>query len=537
MMKAFYKAKLIHKLFFGYILLIGLTIAIGSVGLLVMRTVERDFFIATTQSIPGINLLRDLNNASLRLVSVTSESPLLLNNIKRAGLSRAQETVQIKYIKEKVIKAQDVYLLALKHYKTFAEQDSHLSQQAQSIEKISTELINENQKLFDLFSKPDVSADAILGGKEKIDSIENTLLDKLNANVKLAISNLNTQTDVVSKSITSAEQHIITLTLLSILFGLLLSWVIGHAITDQETIKENMQKEYQKKLALSERQAGMADLATDIVHNIGNVLNSVNVSAALLKQKAQQSEVLKFYQNINRLLHEHENDLGEFISNDSRGKLFPQYLKVLAESLNAENTVLLEEICRLDKNVAHIIGIVSTQQSLTSSNGVSQSTDIAELIEDSLKIFIQTKRCSNVEIIRQFNTIKPVVIDRIKLLQIITNLIKNALDALTMSDREKKQLTLSIKEKDDHHFTIRIMDNGVGIPSENITKIFTHGFTTKKNGHGFGLHTSANYASEMGGSLKAESDGDGKGSLFTLVLPYLATGCIGQSAALQNETK
>ena len=66
---------------------------------------------------------------------------------------------------------------------------------------------------------------------------------------------------------------------------------------------------------------------------------------------------------------------------------------------------------------------------------------------------------------------------------------------------------------------ISVADNGIGIPAENLTRIFAHGFTTRKHGHGFGLHSSALAASEMGGALRVQSDGHGCGATFTIELP------------------
>ena len=66
---------------------------------------------------------------------------------------------------------------------------------------------------------------------------------------------------------------------------------------------------------------------------------------------------------------------------------------------------------------------------------------------------------------------------------------------------------------------ISYIDNGIGIPADNLTRIFGHGFTTRKEGHGFGLHSGALAAKELGGALTVESDGPGKGATFTLEFP------------------
>ena len=106
------------------------------------------------------------------------------------------------------------------------------------------------------------------------------------------------------------------------------------------------------------------------------------------------------------------------------------------------------------------------------------------------------------------------------MLQILVNLITNARQA--MKECPKKILTLGIQATIGATARISIQDTGCGIAPENMTRVFAHGFTTKKNGHGFGLHSSALAAREMKGSLTVHSDGPGHGAIFTLELP-LAT--------------
>jgi signal transduction histidine kinase len=81
-----------------------------------------------------------------------------------------------------------------------------------------------------------------------------------------------------------------------------------------------------------------------------------------------------------------------------------------------------------------------------------------------------------------------------------------------------KQITLRITHENSR-MKIAVIDNGIGIPKENMDRIFGHGFTTRKDGHGFGLHSGALTAQELGGTLTVFSEGSGRGSKFTLELP------------------
>lgn len=113
----------------------------------------------------------------------------------------------------------------------------------------------------------------------------------------------------------------------------------------------------------------------------------------------------------------------------------------------------------------------------------------------------------------------PVTIDKHRVLQILINLIRNAKHAMDATGREDKMLVLRTAPSVAGRVQIIVQDNGVGISSENLMKIFHHGFTTKKDGHGFGLHSSINAAREMHGDLRVHSNGLGAGAVFTLELP------------------
>jgi len=124
-----------------------------------------------------------------------------------------------------------------------------------------------------------------------------------------------------------------------------------------------------------------------------------------------------------------------------------------------------------------------------------------------------------VRVIREYDKDLPeIVVDKHKLRQILVNLICNAKNACDESVRAEKVLTVRVAHPQGR-LQISVSDNGVGIAQENLTRIFNHGFTTRKDGHGFGLHSGALAAKEMGGALLAESDGPGKGARFTVDFP------------------
>ncbi|MFA6289770.1 MAG: PAS domain S-box protein [Opitutaceae bacterium] len=272
-----------------------------------------------------------------------------------------------------------------------------------------------------------------------------------------------------------------------------------------------------KRLLDVSRQAGMAEVATGVLHNVGNVLNSVNVSATLVADQVRRSKVPNVGK-LSDLLHQHRADLGGYLTTDPKGKIIPAYLVTLAAELSKEQATIIAELDSLHKNIGHIKDIVAMQQSYAKTSGVVETVSIPDLIEDALRMNAGSLARHDVDVAREYLARPVVTLEKNKALQILVNLVRNAKYACDESGRIDKLLTIRITA-DDHDVSIAVIDNGVGIPSGNLNQIFAHGFTTRKHGHGFGLHSGALAAKELGGSLTAHSDGPGLGATFILRLP------------------
>jgi len=271
-----------------------------------------------------------------------------------------------------------------------------------------------------------------------------------------------------------------------------------------------------KELVRASRQAGMAEVATNVLHNVGNVLNSLNVSANLIADKARgvKGESLA---RVAALLQSNAAALGTFMTEDERGKRVPEFLGQLATHLLTTQRSLLTELESLSRNIEHIKDIVATQQAYAKRCGVTERVAVASLVEDSLAMNRGAFVRHGVTLVRKFEAVPEITVDKHKVLQILVNLITNARQA--MKDRPEKRLTLGIQATTEGSVRISVRDTGCGIAPENMTRVFAHGFTTKTDGHGFGLHSSALAAMEMKGSLTVQSDGPGQGATFTLELP------------------
>jgi signal transduction histidine kinase len=274
----------------------------------------------------------------------------------------------------------------------------------------------------------------------------------------------------------------------------------------------------QEKLFQASRLAGMAEVATGVLHNIGNVLNSVNVSAGLVVEKLRRSKAPKLVKAA-ALLTDNKTNLSDYLMKDANGQQLPHYLCKLGEFFVAENAEILSEVDQLSRNIEHIKEVVAMQQSYAKVSGVFENLAAHGLVEDAIAMNIGAFERHGVELDRQYAKVPLVRVDRHKVLQILINLIRNAKYALDDIERVDKKITISISAPNDRFVHIVVSDNGIGIPPENLTRIFAHGFTTRKGGHGFGLHSGANAARSMGGGISVASAGIGQGATFTLELP------------------
>jgi len=274
----------------------------------------------------------------------------------------------------------------------------------------------------------------------------------------------------------------------------------------------------QSSLVEMSRAAGMAEVATGVLHNVGNVLNSVNVSCNLIMNQVRDSRVTNITKLADLMAAQSKDHLGQFLTEDSRGRQIPTYLISLSPVLKEEQQLILKETEALHQRIEHIKEIVTMQQTYGRVSGVLETIGPDQLMEDALKLNTEALVRHKVTIHRQYREVPSITVDKHKVLQILLNLINNAKYACTKM-AEGKIITLRIFPSGSDRLSMQISDNGVGIPPENLIRIFQHGFTTRKTGHGFGLHSGAIAAKELGGSLTAQSDGLGLGATVTLKLP------------------
>ncbi|WP_207284020.1 sensor histidine kinase [Pseudomonas sp. FW300-N2F2] len=320
----------------------------------------------------------------------------------------------------------------------------------------------------------------------------------------------------------------------SVITAILLVRLVPAALkipSPQQLAKVNEElREAQAELVTTARRAGMAEIATNVLHNVGNVLNSVNVSAQVLYEKVHTSKgpgVAKVVQ----LMKEHPDDLGDFISSDPKGRALPDYLDKLADALAVEQQGMIAELAQLTRRIDHIKEIVATQQSYAGNASVLEPGSLRELVEDVVRICDVSLARHHISLIKEFSDIPQMPLDKHRVLQILVNLINNAKQALDAGVNRPPRIILRLKVVDDGRVRVEVEDNGEGIAQDNLARVFEHGFTTRVDGHGFGLHSCILAAHEMGGDLTAQSAGPGRGALFILELPLVLTPAPSQRTA------
>jgi PAS domain S-box-containing protein len=306
-------------------------------------------------------------------------------------------------------------------------------------------------------------------------------------------------------------------------------------ITRQKEDAEQLDK-LNRKLIDTSRQAGMAEVATGVLHNVGNVLNSVSVAATVVGERLRRSKLANLRRAAS-LLREQDGHLADFLTADPKGKVLPAYLCTMTDQLADEQAKMVTKMESVAQHIEHIKEIVAMQQSYAKVSGAYENLSATELVEDALRINLAAFDRHGIELVREFKPNLPTVcVDRHKVLQILINVLRNAKYAMEGLDRNAKRLVIRVDTASPGKVTISVQDNGIGISEDHLTKIFGHGFTTKKDGHGFGLHSGANAAKEMGGSLSARSEGPGKGAEFMLELPTTAVARQEERPATQATT-
>lgn len=276
-----------------------------------------------------------------------------------------------------------------------------------------------------------------------------------------------------------------------------------------------------KLLVAASRRAGMSDIATGALHNVGNVLNSINVSADLATERLRKLR-LGGITKTTALLRE-VTDGDSTFAKDTKGAKALAYLEHLATHLESEREALADEMSRLREHLTHVKSVISKQQAYAIGVDMSELCGVDRLVDDAIVLTRESLNRHDIRLIREIDSLPEACLDRHKVLQILINLLSNAKQAVCAMNPPEKWIVVRARAVDEAHFYLEVRDNGTGVRAEDRDRLFTHGFTTKAGGHGFGLHMSALTARELGGLLELIDEATGeRGAIFRLTLPFAA---------------
>jgi signal transduction histidine kinase len=308
-------------------------------------------------------------------------------------------------------------------------------------------------------------------------------------------------------------------------------FLLGFTFTDELRKRERLNAELEERVASRSRElevaqrqlvesahlTGRAEVAVSVLHNVGNVLNSLNINAHLTVENLKKLPLNRITRT-SQLLAQHREEPG-WLREDPRGKIIPGFLAELGQELERQRESLVAHQGEMLEHVEHIKQIIAVQNTYAGQLRLVEQAHLPELIELALRINQGALERHAVAVERHFDALPEVQVEKHKVLQILVNLIANAHKALGEGREAGRRLIVRLGWGAPGHWRIQVEDNGIGIAPENLEKLFFFGFTTRKDGHGIGLHSCALAAQEMGGTLVAHSQGLGQGACFTLEVP------------------
>jgi len=288
-------------------------------------------------------------------------------------------------------------------------------------------------------------------------------------------------------------------------------------ITERKRAEQELERAQEEALRHA-RAAGRAEFATAILHNIGNVLNSVNVNAAQIRQIIKRFRLSHLARALN-MIQERGEAAADFLVKDEKGRQLSAYLRKVSAVIEGESAQLRDLTSEINVKIELMRDIIEAQQASAKDLETGEPRDLVQLVDQSLRIQMDAIARLGVAVKKKFRAVRPVVASPAKIIHVLINLIKNAVEAMRAMPAEERVLSLEIGEDDQGRAFVMVADNGDGIDPDLIPRVFEHGFTTKDDGHGFGLHYCERTVTEMGGRIAVHSEGKGKGSRFTLTFP------------------
>jgi sensor domain CHASE-containing protein len=275
--------------------------------------------------------------------------------------------------------------------------------------------------------------------------------------------------------------------------------------------------EYRKKVLDSAHRSGMEEVASEVLHNVGNAVNSASCSVEMLRERLSESKASGL-DRAAAMLREQAPRAGEFFTVDPRGPKLISYLVDVNEALKREQIEQQADVDRLFETVRHIRDVIAAQQSYTGQSEFRQEVALASMVDEVLLLNHEQLLTSRIEVEVDLPPLPDLRLNKSKTTQVLVNLVRNAIQAMQNENGRPRVLTITAHLIDETGIEIEVADTGHGFDEDVRRKLFAHGFTTKPNGNGFGLHYCANAVQGSGGHITAESPGPGCGATFRVRL-------------------
>ena len=270
-----------------------------------------------------------------------------------------------------------------------------------------------------------------------------------------------------------------------------------------------------RQLAHASREAGRAEVAAGILHDVGNVLNSLNVSLGVLREEVAGLGGARI-EKVVRLIETHPGGLAALAP--EKASQLTAYLNACCQDLAGRRAIIGQEAAGMEHHLEQIQRVIQAQDELARVSTVVETVEIADEIEQALILRQDAFRADGIAVVRELDGLSPIETDRYRLARILACLLENAQQAMQEASLGERRLTIRARVV-GAHAEIEVADSGGGIHPDNLTLIFNFGFTTWPGRRGFGLHAGANAAKELGGRLTCRSEGPGQGACFLLEVP------------------
>ena len=285
----------------------------------------------------------------------------------------------------------------------------------------------------------------------------------------------------------------------------------------------------QKELVTAAHNAGMAEIASAVLHNVGNTINSVLISGQVISELLEAGRGLILFEKVANLLQEQE-ERGEEGTTGKRREVSAA-INWIYRTLVSRRDRIQGENDRLLSHVQDILGVLHEQQEYTRGDlRVLERVELNELIEETLQMKVSLFEEKRVEIERHYGDLPNLQVEKPKLKRVIFYLLDNAREAIEeyrAAGEGKLVLSTSLVGSS---IRVSLTDNGIGLDSSKQKLVFTQGYSTKQDYRGFGLHYCANVMKEMNGSIKIECKGEGNGAEVSVCIPC------SQECKLQHRT-